>query len=309
MTSDRTFTGEYTLRLARNLIFMSYMKSGFNVRVEQFEFSSIEKDIGKIPDCWNSGLFRYIDEVINLTNTAELCQLSSSIINKEKEHYAIVVILHQIKMCLTSIRVIGAHGIDSQSRIILRSLYENCIVACRCIVDVDFRNDFMDANTIESANSFWHTNISKSKTEKFLVKYNAENKDRCPLVIGDTFNEIYRKLGISAHPSYFVGSIGYKSYMSDAGTLDSIVGGPKNTTEFTLTSACHLALSTLFFISRKASELAGTAPWIVKDHPLWKFEMAADALDALGSVSSLMQLFLMKWSNRQRDDFDPDVHF
>ena len=221
------FGGIYSLRLARNFIYMAYKQGGIEEPVENFEQSPLTRDFGPVPEGWNSGLFRYLDECINIVNTAEYCLLSASLQLSDKSYSSFVILLNQIKSNASAIRVLGKIGLDSQSRLALRALYENAIGLSRAVIDPDFRLEFKRAANQNESNSFWHQYMSKGKSEKYLIEYNksADSKKMCPFVLTDDFREIHKILGISAHPNYLGSHFEYLDHMSSNLKLDNMFSG------------------------------------------------------------------------------------
>lgn len=310
MSSEETiFDGQYTIRLARNLIFVSYQQAGFDVKIERFEPSPIAGDLGPVPRGWNEGLFRYLDETINLINTSEYCLLLAGAINKKDSYKSLTVLTHQIKSNLSAIRLMSTYGLDSQTRIIIRSLYENCVALCRSLIDRDFRERFMASKSIEETNKFWHQNLSKHKSEKALEDYNSKNERKCLLVLGEPFNDIRRKIGVSAHPNFLLSQFEYFDSLKREPNDDKIFPGSEASSEFVLTSSNHIALATLAFVSTVSETICDDAPWIIRTGIFGEFEKCSSVLQSIGKVSGLMQLFLAKWSNRQKASFNPAIHF
>ncbi|MGK8638724.1 hypothetical protein ACRS7F_04940 [Brucella anthropi] len=306
---DQRLDGSYTLRLARNLIFLSYKEAGITeFKIEFFEKSPVVKELGATPSGWNEGLFRYLDECINLLNASEYCFLTPQAIDKNKGYSSIIVLIHQMKSNCAAVRLLGAYGLDSQARLSLRALYENGIGLCRALVDKEFRLNFFRVKSSSDSNEFWHKYISKSKSEKFLVSYNGQNAVKCPLVVGDTFKDIYQRLGVSAHPNYIFSHFEYLDSVTKEENLDRLFNGSEAATEFVLTSACHIVLSVIFFMSQTNPEISLKTPWIMKKSIFGKFEYVDDVLKCVGKISGILMLMLMKWSNRQKADFDPLVH-
>lgn len=304
------FDGIYSVRLARNLIFTAYKQGGIEEPVENFERSPLERDFGPVPEGWNSGLFRYLDECINIVNTAEYCLLSASLQISDKSYSSFVILLNQIKSNASAIRVLGKIGLDSQSRLALRALYENAIGLSRAIVDPEFRLNFKQAANQNESNSFWHLYMSKGKSERYLSEYNksAGGKKICPFVLTNDFKEMHKVLGVSAHPNYLGSHFEYLDHMSNALKLDQMFSGPEAATEFVMTNVCHMVLAAIAFLSFWGDELCGESEWIIRDGRFGKFIKNRELLASLGKISGIMLLMLMKWSNRQKIDFDPVKH-
>lgn len=308
--SDQRLDGNYTIKLARNLIFKSYQEAGIVGRpLEYFEKSSMVADLGEVPSGWNEGLFRYLDETISFLNTTEYCFLTAAALNKHNKYSSIIIIIYQMKSNAAAVRLLSSHGLDSQARLSLRALYENGIALCRALIDEEFRFNFSKVMSASEANKFWHQYMSKSKSEKFLQSYNASGLAACPLVAGDTFKDIYERLGVSAHPNYIFSSFEYIESFSSDSNLDAMFNGSKSATEFVLTSACHVVLSVLSFLSHNNPEVGLKTRWKMKTNIFKELECVEDVLACIGKISGVMTLMLMKWSNRQKGDFDPSVHF
>jgi hypothetical protein len=309
---DVKFDGNYTLRHARNFIYVSYEKAGVRYNIDALERSPVGEELGKIPESWNSGLFRYLDECISLANNAEYALLFAVAHKKDTSISALIVLLHQIKANAVAIRVLENHGLDDQSRITLRALYENCIAFCRAVVDADFREAFSSAKSAEETNEFWHRNVSKSKCETYLIKYNETAEQKCFFVLGDTFKEVHKVLGISAHPNYLFSSFQLRGRLSDVETLDAIASAHHAATEFVLVNTCNMLLCAISFIGSAGKKIGDGVPTFVETTPqsLLSLSKTADvALQRNGEVAALMFLMLTKWLNRQRKDFDPGKHF
>lgn len=299
----------YKNRMARNLIYMSYKTAEIEVPLNCFEISTLTDHLGPVPPSWNEGLFRYLDECINLLNTVEMCILSTHPIDEKNKLSALLILCHQIKGHATSIRILCSNGLDSQSRIIVRALYENCIAFCRALIDKKFRDSFREVETAEQSNEFWHKFISRSKSENYLIDYNKNNKNKCPLVISEEVSFIYKNLGISAHPNYLFSVHHYaKNYRLGPNT-GQFVNGPELASEFVLSGSCHIILSTINFLGTTSNCCIKTAPWGIKGSIFDNITTNTDLFFTLGKISTLMSLMLMKWTNRQMQDFDPKVHF
>lgn len=298
----------YTLKMARNLIFKAYEAAGAKGDLGSCAASPMAKELGQIPDGKYEGLFRYLDECLNLTHVSEFALITAMGVTKDQSIASLVILMHQIRSNGAAVRVLSALGLESQARITLRALYENCLAFCRAVVDGEFRVEFRSASTMESANEFWHRFLSKSKTERFLSQYNSEHpKAPCPLVIGDLFSGIYNKLGVTAHPNYIFSQFGWQDAM--LGDDDNVFPGSKAATEFTLTSANHLILAALIFLGIQAEGVCKDARCNLPGSRFSDFPTSAAALKALGTASMIMLAMLMKWINRQRSDFDPEKHY
>jgi hypothetical protein len=305
---NQSLDGKYTLKLAKGLIYTCYKQAGIDGELEGFEQSPLQAELGQIKAGWNEGLFRYLDETINLLNTAEYAILTAAISNEDKSYFTLVVLLHQIKSNLSAVRVLSSLGLDSQARLALRALYENGIALCRAVIDPDFREKFRNVRTFDDTNEFWHTHISKSKTEKFLKKYNDENQEKCHLVSGDTFEQIYKNLGTTAHPNFLFSHFEYVRNHFGENAKDGFFAGSEAATEFVLTNANHIAFAVVNFLWLKREPICGDSKW-VRLGRFYQIEENGKVIDAVGRICGLMQLLLMKWSNRQKADFDPDVRF
>lgn len=307
-----SFDGNYTVRHARNFIYVSYREAGVQFAIDQLNQSTFAGELGPIPESWNAGLFRYIDECISLLNNAEFTLLLAGVQRGDVTARPLITLLHQIKSNAIAIRALGNHGLDDQCRITLRALYENCIVLCRAIVDVEFRAAFSAANSAAKANEFWHGNIARSKSEIYLTRYNETAERKCPFVLGDTFQNVRTVLGISAHPNFLLASMVFNNRMMDSLSSDSIASAHHATSEFVLANACQMALCAVSFLGLFGDELGGDASTLLDANPhclLSQSKNARVALERSGKVASLMFLMLVKWINRQRKDFDPEKHF
>jgi hypothetical protein len=306
------FDGTYTRRHARNFIYTSYEKSGINYNLESFETSSLEDELGKIPDISTTGLFRYIDECINLFNTLEYAIMFEMVLTKNKSLNSIVVLTNQIKYQATSIRILAQRGLDNQSRALIRGLYEYCITWSRAIVDQEFREKFTKPSSAEEANIFWHKYISKSKIEKYLKDYNRQEPSKaCLLVESSNIKKLHEIVGLSAHPLYLIPSIQYQQSWNDQNNLDSFLPSPTNISAGILASTCDLMLTTLNFSNNLAAELRGDTQRskTTQIHILTEFDNLKDGVKCISRIANLMFLFLAKWHNRNRPDFDPEIHY
>lgn len=308
-TADQRLDGNYTLKRALDLIFMSYKESGIaGVKVELFEESPVAQELGATPSGWNEGLFRYLDECIYLLNLSEYCFLTPQVIDKSNGYSSIIILIHQMKSNCAAVRLLSSHGLDSQARLSLRALYENSIAICRSLIDEDFRAGFSSVTSTSTANEFWHKYMSKAKSEKFLESYNENCAVPCPLVSGDNFKEIYRRLGVSAHPNYLFSHFEYIKSFNNEEKTDRLFSGSKAATEFVLSSTCQITLATITFILLVSPEKSSNTPWIMKYGIFEQFEYVRDIIKCIGKLSFIMLMMLMKWSNRQKVDFDPALH-
>jgi hypothetical protein len=307
---DLKFDGNYTLRHARNFIYVSYEHAGLQYDLDALGNSPLSEELGKVPDAWNSGLFRYLDESINLANNAEYALLFASVVKSDPSIFTLVVLLNQIKANAIGIRILENHGLDDQSRIMLRTLYENCLALCRAIIDPDFREAFRAAKDAQQTNEFWHRHMSKSKCEKYLLEYNKTAKQVCLFVLGDTFKAVHALLGVSAHPNYLFSSFEFKNRFSSA--RDNIASDHSGATEFVLTNACTMVLCAICFLGVAGEKFGDNIEVSIKENPrslLSRCKTGDVALRKNGEVAAMMFLMLAKWGNRQKKDFDPERHF
>jgi hypothetical protein len=309
--NDQKYDGTYSIKLARNFIGMSYKQAGIEDTLESFEISSLEREFGKISEEWNAGLFRYLEECISILNTCEYCVLSSALKRNEKNLFPIFVLLKQIKDNASAIRLLSSIGLDSQSRIILRALYENSIAFSRSVIDENFRSKFQLVNSPKESNKFWFEFMKGSKSEDYLKNYNttAPNNKKCLIVLLEHIDELYKILGVSAHPNYFGSVIEYTESIKSEQNLDSIFPGSNSATEFVLVNSCLLSLLNITFLSLWSEEICRNTEWIFKLKRFDGFEKNKEVLDRFGIVSNFMIHMLLKWSNRQKKDFNPDIHY
>lgn len=309
---ESQFEGNYTVRLARNLIYISYKEAGIEYDIDSFEQSRLSNELGEYPAIWNAGLFRYLDECICLVANAKYLLLFSMVNKKLNSSPSPLILLSQILNNAIAIRVLQNHGLDDQARIALRALYENCIAFCRALVDEEFRENFRLSRTPEETNEFWHKNMSKSKCEKFLIKYNETTSFKCPLVLGDSFNDIRCIVGISSHPNYLYSSMHFTAVWSDVNSLDKLASTHHTASELVLINTCQMVLSVMHFLSYFGEQLGESVSSIIEANPeslLSRSKTVDVALRKNGRIAALMFLMLAKWSNRQKEHFDPEKHF
>lgn len=301
----------YTIRLARNFIYASYKEAGHEYSIESFEDSRINAEFGELHSKKNGGLFRYLDECICLVNSIKYA-IFFSVINEEyKKFKPLVILIDQIKSNLIAIRVTGRYGLDDQARIILRALYENCVAICRASIDDEFLSGFASIKSLEDANQFWHKNIAKGKSEKYIRENTGAKMTPCFVIDDNTFGEMYRILGISAHPNYIISSNTFRMKWEDVGSHDKISGTAEILTEFTLVNSCLLCLSTLNFIGQNSSRIGGSARTYIGENPTHILSRAGTsdaAIASIAKIGTLMMFLLMKWVNRQKSNFDAAIH-
>ncbi len=187
-----------------------------------------------------------------------------------------------------------------------------CQALCRCVVDVEFSQRFSEAQTEESANKFWHEFLSKGKTTKFLQKYNAENSDKCGLVLGEYFNDPFKVLGVGAHPNFFGWSIDFQTdwqtAFSDASDESMFHFSPKRASELVLVTASQSAFVTLAFFAKRIAENFPTLG-LLKNNPMFKHcEGDTETIETISKNSALMFLMLCKLVNRAKPKFNAKVH-
>lgn len=302
----------YSIRLARNFIYLAYKQADLEFYLEGHRKSAVEGEFGEIPEAWNAGLFRYLDECVLLLNNIQYALLMSLMQKSQDENWSsVLILLNQIKSNCIAIRVVLNHGLDDQARILLRALYENCLALSRSLVDPNFRGEFKKASDLKGSNEFWHRFMSKGKTINYLKNYNKLNSKKCPLVLGDTFAEVISKIGIQTHPNYLYSSHHFLTILSDISTNDTVAANHAASSELVLSSACHFSLLTLAFLSEFNNELGCSARCEIPDAPhsiLTRSKTVDVLLKRVGTIAALMAVMLMKWINRNRSDFDPQKH-
>jgi hypothetical protein len=152
--------------------------------------------------------------------------------------------------------------------------------------------------------------MAKQRTEKFLQKFNESTKDKCLIVVGDMFKSKYEVLGVGAHPNYLGWLFDYKSKFQDIDGLDEMFHfNQKRATELVLTTTSLLAFATLAFIARKIAAISAPLE-LLEENPYFRHhEDDLERVASIGAISELMMLMLMKWINRTKPNFDPELHF
>lgn len=309
--SEEITPPEYTREQAAKLICACYNNNGADVKSNFLKKSILEDSLGELPDTWNVGLFRFLDETIYLFKFLGYFTLAGAL--KDKKGRGIAMLTYQIEKSLMAVRVLSAAGLDASARQNLRTLFEMCQAICRCVVDHEFSEKFSEPNTPEAANKFWHEFISKEKTTKFLQKYNDENEDKCAVVMEGVFGETSKILGVGAHPNYFGWMLDFKNdwqiAFSDAEQQSMFQFSPKQASELVLTTTSQIAFLTLVFCAKRVAKTS-PALGLLDNNPMFKHcESDQAAIEAISKNSALMFLMLCKLVNRGKPNFDANVHF
>lgn len=302
----------YSVRLARNFIYLAHKEAELEYSVKAHERSPYEGELGNIPTVWNAGLFRYLDECVSLLNSVEFALLMRQAAdNGDASRWALITLFGQIKSNCVAIRVIANHGLDDQARILLRSLFENCTALSRAIIDSEFRANFHAASSPKESNHFWHGYMAKGKTIAYLTRHNEISTKKCPLVMGDLFDNMLTVIGVQAHPNYLYSSFNWSRRWSDQSAQHTIASNHAAASELVLSSVCQLVLTTIVFVGMFGQELGAKAACEIPDAPdsiLTRSKTADVVIERVGKIAGIMSLMLMKWVNRQRPDFDPQKH-
>jgi hypothetical protein len=292
----------YPRKQAASLICICYNAIGSRVEKDKLLKSILEDYAGDLPDGWNAGLFRFLDEAIYLFRIVEYFALSAVL--RDRSVRAQLILAHQIGRNLSAIRFLAASGHDGPARQNLRALSE----ICRCLIDPDLMRDFADQPTLQSANEFWHRYLAKQRTEKYLKEYNRTASKKCALVErGD--DDSHAVMGVGAHPNYHAWAFDLEAEHSDQGGVDKMFHfSSDRATEFLLANACLLSLTTLSFCSEKIAEIAVPLR-LLENNPIFKhFSDDIAAVHGIGRASGLMVLMLVKLTNRQKSDFDEQIY-
>lgn len=297
----------YSRELAASILSVCYKQYGANIDKNDLLHSVVERELQTIPDVWNVGLFRLLDEAIFLAKTVGFASITVPM--KDNRRSAQTILAHQIVTNILAVRSLSALGLDLPSRQNLRALYEMCIALCRSLIDIDFCDEFRNQATPELANEFWHKYIKGQRSEKYLDQYNKGNDHKCLLLLSLSDDD-YKLLGVSAHPSFFGWIIDWQAdFEGDEGKEQMFFLSPKNSTEKVLVLSTQLILLTLQFAAPLISKTTLSADFVTK-HPLFEHcEDDVKAIESIGSISGFMFLMLAKWSNRNKPDFDPEIHF
>jgi hypothetical protein len=302
---------EYSREQSAKLICACYNHNGADVKSDLLKKSILEDSLGELPDTWNAGLFRFLDEAIYLFKYIGYFTLARSL--KDKSESSISILTYQIEKSLLAVRVLSAAGLDASARQNLRAMFEMCEAICRCVIDVEFSKSFSEAQTMETANKFWHEFISKGKTTKFLQKYNDENENKCGLVMDDVLGNAFKVLGLGAHPNFLGWSLDFKkdwqTIFSDPDASSMFSFSPKMASELVLVTTSQIAFITLTFLVSRVAKDCPTLGLLSKN-PMFKHcKSDSEAIEAVGKNSALMFLMLCKLVNRGKHDFDSKVHF
>lgn len=298
----------YSRNEAISLICACYNNFGSNLDVESLKSSILEDSLGEMGDSWNVGLFRFLDEAVYLFRLVE--HFATAAVGKNKSLRAQMILCHQVGKTLLAVRILGASGLDGPARQNLRALYEMCIALCRCLVDPNFMRDFADQPSFESANEFWHRYMSKQRTEKFLKSYNETAQEKCLLVEEDELGKIIKALGVGAHPNYLGWAFDWKAEFSCPAEMENMFHlDARRSTEMVLSTACFLSLATLKFVSGRIAD-SSIQLGILGDNPAFMhYRDDLEALRGIGKTAGLMFLMVAKLTNRNKPNFDPEVHF
>lgn len=298
----------YTRDRAVGLICRCYNHYGAFVEEDFLKKSILEEKLPEIPNVWNSGLFRFLDEMIYLSKIISYILFIKNI--KDKKDTPKVIAWHQIEKNLLAIRVLCHAGLDGSARQNLRALYEMCHACCRCLVDQEFHDAFGEQKSPEDSNNFWHKFMARQKTEKFLQRYNKDAVEPCFLVVGDHFADMYKIMGVGAHPNFLGWSFDWRDDWSNPeGMHDMFHLSPRMASELVLVHSNQLAMATIAFVSQWLYRNAPSTT-IFKDNPLFKHcSDDKEVSKFIGNSSLLMFMMLAKLINRNKPGFDPEEHF
>lgn len=311
MSEKHQSSPQYTRSQAARLICACYNKNGADVNSDVLKRSILEDSLGELPDTWNVGLFRFLDESIYLIKYLGYFALATDL--QDKTSRSIAILIYQIEKNLLAVRVLSAAGLDASARQNLRALFEMCQSLCRCVVDQEFSEKFSEPQTPVAANKFWHEFISKEKTAKFLKRYNEENEDKCLLVVEGVFESASNILGVSAHPNF----LGWRfDFGNDWTTLSAEVDqenmfqfNPVQASELVLTTAAQIAFLTFQFYTKQVAEKQSTLG-LLSNNPMFKHcESDTAAIETIGKNSAMMFLMLCKLVNREKPNFDAELHY
>jgi len=301
-------TKKYPRDQAVSLIYACYKELGSLITKDSLEESCLERELGRMPETWNVGLFRFLDEALYLVSNIQTLALANMLENCTASQ---AVLLHQIEKNALAVRILLASGLDGPARQNIRALYEMCHAFCRFQIDADFRNEFCKQSDFEAANSFWHKYISRQKTEAFLQEFNETSEHKCLLVGGGLWNSAHKILGVGAHPNYLGWLFDFGGHVRDLkDTEHSSDTNPERATEFALTTCCHLLFLTLNFSAKFVSQSLINEKVTLKSTDIFQHhEHESEAIKSVGSIALLMFAMMIKLTNRNRPDFDESIHF
>lgn len=289
------------------MIHFSYREIGSRITKDSLEESSLEREIGKISDTWNVGLFRFLDEALYLVSNLQSLALADML---ESGASSLTILLHQIEKNVLAVRTLLASGLDGPARQNLRALLEMCQAFCRFQVDSEFREEFGKQSNFEEANRFWHRFISRQKTERFLERFNKENQHKCLLITGDSWKRAHQILGVGTHPNYLGWLMDLGADFREFRTTGQVNSNtPERATEFSLSTCCHIIFLTINFV----------APFIAGSLQNRKFSLTEidvfhhhkdgkEAVEAVGRVALLLFVMIMKWTDQNRPVPDQDTN-
>ena len=235
---------------ARKMIQLIYEKQGFDTAsrspgddiAKELKFDVSQAPLG--------AMFAFVDEQIFVLKYLSHYFLSCVV---EKEADAIIYrrLCDAMLSSLVSIRILSSMGLDGAARTQLRYLYEVSILWSRAIVDPEIRNQIKESSSFEDCNKFWHQNLSKRKTENFLIqrikKEDAKWLGGYEDEDGLALDSIYERLGLSAHPSAIGMMMNTADEFSDVS--DNLVArSAKFASRFVLNSAIFLTTLPFGFI-------------------------------------------------------------
>jgi hypothetical protein len=282
---------------AINTIKLLYKHQGF----KQNESTLSEKVYNEfnidIKDAQLASLFAYIDEYIALLRILANFQLQSATQGLKPSGTYYKIIIRQIKH-LTSIRLLCSHGLDTDARIILRLLFETGLTWTRFQLDDKFRQDYENVQTFKDSNAFWHTYLSKGKTETYIKEELTKRQSVWIGSMEDQIDHMKEILSSISHPSNIADDFSYKTDLeNETFGVEKI---PQQT-HFTLHYSFLCTLMPLAIIPSPSEPLLANEEFKFKYEP--EHETINDPLEYYQEIKKMFPaLFLMfiKFSEETR---------
>lgn len=186
---------------------------------------------------------------------------------------------------LASIRMLCSCGMDSNARLLLRSLYENAVLWTRLRVDSIALAEYQRAVTPDDANKFWHKYLAKEKSEKFLRTELADQNQFWLGAWDEAVTDLKLKVGPVAHPSYFGSSHDARLDFHSSDDDCLIFNGPVNASHFTLSQAIFVAAMP-FSLKPESSYQLQTQDFLKVGNP---FNCIPHSTDSWEEYSSLVR--------------------
>lgn len=307
MSFDPGKTDTSSKSTASSLVYMAYKHGGVELTRAHFSDAVLEKELGGYADrSSHAGLFRFFDESIYLVHLLYMQAIFNVSASGNPCHQALPSLLFNVRQTACAVRTLQMYGLDLPSRLNLRFLRESLLCLCRAWRDIDFSEQYLSVKTFKEANEFWHRYLAKNRTEEYLSRHASES-GKAAYLLSDEFQAVSDVLGAGAHPNFLGIQFDHSKYWRDPD--DTALGLSKNSSEFVLSNATIMIFAAIAEVALAVSDtLTDIGP--LEGNPMFAHVSGgAQASCFIGSSSMLMLLLLIKYVNRNRENFDPMVHF